>query len=109
MFFFFRLEANTRRLYKLTDEHASELDRANLSANIVSTLQAGCFAGALLAAYAADRLGRRPVLIWGAGFISIVGVIFQAAASGHLEPMYIGRYESSAFSLTPNHLPRSNC
>lgn len=70
------------RLHKLTDEHATALDRANLSANIVSTLQAGCFVGALLAAQAADRWGRRPVLIWAAGGISVVGAVLQAAASG---------------------------
>ncbi|KAL8415469.1 hypothetical protein RB596_006181 [Gaeumannomyces avenae] len=83
-----------KEFYQLTDRHVSDLDRANLSANIVSTLQAGCFIGALLAAQAADRWGRRPVLIWAAGGISIIGVILQAAASGHLAPMYVGRFVS---------------
>ncbi|GKT47531.1 high-affinity glucose transporter SNF3 [Colletotrichum spaethianum] len=72
----------------------SSTDRANLSANIVSTLQAGCFVGALLAAQAADKFGRRPVLIWAAGGISVIGVILQAAASGHLAAMYVGRFIS---------------
>ncbi|KAG7138012.1 Quinate permease like protein [Verticillium longisporum] len=81
-------------LYRLSPEYATDNQRANLSANIVSTLQAGCFLGALLAAHAADRFGRRPVLIWGAGGISLIGVILQAAASGHLAPMYIGRFVS---------------
>ncbi|KAL2753090.1 hypothetical protein ACRALDRAFT_2113247 [Sodiomyces alcalophilus JCM 7366] len=83
-----------QELYRLTDEYVTPIDRANLSANIVSTLQAGCFLGALLAAQAADRFGRRAVLIWAAGGISIIGVIFQAAAAGHLAPMYIGRFIS---------------
>ncbi|GJC89457.1 putative quinate permease [Colletotrichum liriopes] len=81
-----------RELYDLVD--ISPVDRANLSANIVSTLQAGCFVGALLAAQAADRFGRRPVLIWAAGGISVIGVILQAAASGHLAAMYVGRFIS---------------
>ncbi|EQB51123.1 hypothetical protein CGLO_09368 [Colletotrichum gloeosporioides Cg-14] len=71
-----------RQLYDLVEK--TDLERSNLSANIVSTLQAGCFVGALLAAQAADRFGRRPVLIWAAGGISVIGVILQAAASGHL-------------------------
>ncbi|KAL0930380.1 MFS quinate transporter [Colletotrichum truncatum] len=81
-----------KELYKL--DKMSDLERSNLGANIVSTLQAGCFLGALLAAQAADRFGRRPVLIWAAGGISVVGVVLQAAASGHLAAMYVGRFIS---------------
>ncbi|TEA19548.1 putative quinate permease [Colletotrichum sidae] len=81
-----------RDLYNLNN--MSNLERANLGANIVSTLQAGCFVGALLAAQAADRFGRRPVLIWAAGGISVIGVILQAAASGQLAAMYVGRFVS---------------
>ncbi|KAJ0335387.1 hypothetical protein COL922a_009315 [Colletotrichum nupharicola] len=81
-----------RQLYDLVEK--TDLERSNLSANIVSTLQAGCFVGALLAAQAADRFGRRPVLIWAAGGISVIGVILQAAASGHLAVMYVGRFVS---------------
>ncbi|KAH7361907.1 quinate permease [Plectosphaerella cucumerina] len=81
-----------QELYNLQDKTA--LERANLSADIVSTLQAGCFVGALLAAQAADRFGRRPVLIWGAGGISVIGVILQAAASGKLPVMFLGRFIS---------------
>jgi MFS family permease len=61
--------------------------KANLSANIVSTLQAGCFLGAIISAPIADKWGRRPILLW-AALISIVGVAFQAGAAGHLAPMY---------------------
>lgn len=71
-----------------------KVGQANLSANIVSTLQAGCFFGALIASPIAERWGRRLSLI-GAALVGIVGVIMQTAASGHLEAMYIGRYGQS--------------
>ncbi|KAL4930651.1 sugar porter family MFS transporter [Aspergillus undulatus] len=74
--------------YGLND--LGETGQANLSANIVSTLQAGCFFGALAASYVADRWGRKMGLIV-ASFVAILGVIMQVAASGHLEAMYIGR------------------
>ncbi|KAL4961403.1 sugar porter family MFS transporter [Aspergillus stella-maris] len=74
--------------YGLSDK--SDTDQANLSANIVSTLQAGCFFGALAASWVADKYGRKLGLIV-ASFVAILGVIMQVAASGHLEAMYIGR------------------
>lgn len=64
---------------------------ANLAANIVSTLQAGCFVGSLAASPLTDRFGRKWCLIANS-FIILAGVIMQAAASGHLAPMYIGRF-----------------
>jgi sugar porter (SP) family MFS transporter len=64
---------------------------ANLAANIVSTLQAGCFLGALVASPMTDRFGRKWCLI-GVSMIIIVGIIMQAAAAGHLGPMYAGRF-----------------
>ncbi len=66
---------------------------ANLQANIVSTLQAGCFLGALLASPLTDRFGRKWCLIGVSGVI-LVGVIMQAAANGNLGPMYAGRFIS---------------
>ncbi|KAI5791917.1 general substrate transporter [Geopyxis carbonaria] len=63
---------------------------ANLEANIVSTLQAGCFFGALAAYWFADKFGRRTSL-FGAALIAIVGTVMQAASMGHLPVMYIGR------------------
>lgn len=63
---------------------------ANLSANIVSTLQAGCFFGALFASPVTDKWGRKTALIM-ASILAIIGVVMQVAASGHLEAMYIGR------------------
>lgn len=68
----------------------SSIQRADLQANIVSTLQCGCFAGALIASYVADRLGRRKALLIAAVVVTI-GCIFQAAADGHIALMYVGR------------------
>lgn len=89
-----RLRISLHRTYRLTEEHASDATRASVTANIVSILQAGCFVGALLGATIADRFGRKPALIWGAGGISLIGVVLQAAASGHLPAMYVGRFVS---------------
>ncbi|GAP85480.1 putative quinate permease [Rosellinia necatrix] len=75
--------------YKLGD--GNTVDSANLQANIVSVLQAGCFAGALAAYPLADLWGRKWCLIY-ASIFTLAGVILQAAASGHLEPLYIGRF-----------------
>lgn len=66
---------------------------ANLAANIVSTLQAGCFLGALLASPLTDRYGRKWCLI-GVSLVIIIGIIMQSAASGNLGPMYAGRFIS---------------
>jgi MFS family permease len=63
---------------------------ANLSANIVTVMQAGAFAGALIAIPVADGYGRKPGLYMVSVF-TIIGVIFQAASSGELAVMYIGR------------------
>ncbi|KAK0668189.1 putative permease [Cercophora samala] len=64
---------------------------ANLAANIVSTLQAGCFLGAVIASPLTDRFGRKWCLI-GVSLVIILGVIMQAAASGKLAAMYVGRF-----------------
>ncbi|KAL7620813.1 hypothetical protein AAE478_009811 [Parahypoxylon ruwenzoriense] len=66
---------------------------ANLQGNIVSVLQAGCFVGALAAYPLTDAFGRKFCLM-GAAVFTLAGVAMQAAASGHLEPMYIGRFIS---------------
>ncbi|KAH9894702.1 general substrate transporter [Xylariomycetidae sp. FL2044] len=66
-------------------------ETANLQSNIVSVLQAGCFVGALAAFPLVDILGRKWSLVY-ASLFTLSGVIMQAAASGHLEPMYIGRF-----------------
>ncbi|KAF7865788.1 hypothetical protein EAF04_005953 [Stromatinia cepivora] len=63
---------------------------ANLLSNIVSTLQAGCFFGSLIAYYVADRWGRKPALLIAAG-ITILGVVIQCASHGHISALYVGR------------------
>ncbi|KAF4308145.1 Sugar/inositol transporter [Botryosphaeria dothidea] len=72
----------------------SDLDDAgmkDLSANIVSTLQAGCFAACFVTSWLADKLGRRAALLI-AALVAIVGCVMQAAGEGHLAVMYIGRF-----------------
>ncbi|PNS14245.1 hypothetical protein CAC42_6758 [Sphaceloma murrayae] len=69
----------------------SKVARADLSANIVSTLQCGCFLGALFASYVADRWGRRLALLVAATIVTI-GCVFQAAAMGHIAVMFVGRF-----------------
>jgi len=75
--------------------------------NIVSTLQAGCFAGCLITGYLTDRFGRRWCLI-GCGALTTIGVVFQAASAAHgtIAVMYVGRFIAgvgvgSASTLTP--------
>ncbi|KAI7536169.1 hypothetical protein KC331_g11626, partial [Hortaea werneckii] len=63
---------------------------ADLSANIASTLQAGCFFGSLIASWIADKLGRRTGLII-AALVTCVGVVIQSAAQGSIPTMYVGR------------------
>ncbi|KAG5923279.1 hypothetical protein E4U53_003577, partial [Claviceps sorghi] len=88
-------------------ENKSKTDVSNLNQNIVSTLQAGCFAACLAASWFADRFGRRRALV-GAGLLTIAGVVFQAASGvhGNLAVMYVGRFISGlgvgcASTVTP--------
>lgn len=67
------------------------LAAANLSANIVSVLQAGCFLGALVASPLTDRFGRKWCLI-GVSIVIIIGVIMQAVSLGNLGAIYAGRF-----------------
>lgn len=57
----------------------------------VTTLQCGCFVGALAAGPIADKLGRRPSLLI-AAVLAIIGTIMQAAASGEIAAIYTGRF-----------------
>ncbi|EME84253.1 uncharacterized protein MYCFIDRAFT_133500 [Pseudocercospora fijiensis CIRAD86] len=66
---------------------------SNLSGNIVSVLQAGCFFGAMSSFYVSDTFGRRSALII-ADIIFIVGSIIQTCAgltSNGLAELYVGR------------------
>ncbi|KAF4534912.1 Quinate permease [Lasiodiplodia theobromae] len=71
--------------------HLDKTGLADLSANIVSTLQAGCFAACFITSWLADKFGRRAALLL-AAVVAIVGCIMQAAGEGHLAVMYIGRF-----------------
>lgn len=70
--------------------YLSKVGKANLNANIASTLQAGCFVGCFIASWLADKYGRK-LTLQAAGLLTIVGCIIQAVASGHIEAMYVGR------------------
>jgi MFS family permease len=76
-------------------EGLGTIESANLSANIVSTLQAGCFLGAILAWPFADSKGRRTALVV-APVIATAGVATQAGSSGHLQAVYAGRHVLSS-------------
>ena len=71
-------------------EDLGSVESADLSANIVSALQAGCFLGAIVAWPVADSVGRRGALII-APIIATAGIVTQAASSGYLEAVYAGR------------------
>ncbi|OAL31975.1 hypothetical protein AYO22_00845 [Fonsecaea multimorphosa] len=73
------------------DKAKSAVALANLQANIVSTLQAGAFLGAILAAPLADNLGRRTSLLI-AGCVAMIGIIIQFNSWGHVAVLYVGRF-----------------
>lgn len=75
----------TARDYRLT-----AASKANLSSNIVSALQAGCFIGSLGVYMISDQLGRKMSLLISA-MVATLGCIMQAAASGHYAALYTGR------------------
>lgn len=86
---------------------SSTTAKNNMSQNIVSTLQAGCFAACFFTSWLTDRYGRRAMLI-SSGMLTIVGIVFQASSSarGTLAVMYIGRFIAglgigAASALTP--------
>ncbi|KAG6038356.1 hypothetical protein E4U41_004270 [Claviceps citrina] len=95
----------TRDTFGYRDRSAR--DKSDLDQNIVSTLQAGCFAACLATSWFADRFGRRGTLV-GAGLVTAAGVVLQAASAvrGTLAVMYAGRFVSGlgvgcASTVTP--------
>jgi MFS family permease len=92
----------TQERFNYTPEAKVTLDQ-----NIVSTLQAGCFAACFFTSYFTEKYGRRWCLI-GTGTVTTIGVILQAAstAQGSLPIMYVGRFVAglgvgAASSLVP--------
>jgi MFS family permease len=76
-----------------------------LTGTVVSTLQAGCFFGSLIAYYVADRWGRKPALLISSG-VTILGIIIQCATAGFVSALYVGRLVAgfgvgAASMLTP--------
>lgn len=89
---------NINRVFGL--QQLDKIGRANLEANIVSTLQAGCFLGALVASWFADKYGRR-ITLFGCAIIAIIGTVLQAASMGHLAAMYCGRSVLTETNVLP--------
>ena len=69
-----------KRTFGLLVDGPNAYQAPNLSANIVTTLQAGCVVGALFAYTVADRFGRRKALI-GGSVIFILGCCLQLIAN----------------------------
>lgn len=72
---------------------AEKREFSNLSGNIVSVLQAGCFFGALSSFYVSDRFGRRNALIFG-DLIFLIGSTMQTCSginTTSLTLLYVGR------------------
>jgi MFS family permease len=66
---------------------------SDLSGNIVSVLQAGCFFGAMSSFYISDRLGRRRALVFGAS-VFLLGSTMQTCSglnTTSLGLLYAGR------------------
>ncbi|OTB01160.1 hypothetical protein M426DRAFT_64584 [Hypoxylon sp. CI-4A] len=70
--------------------NSSSEQSAALSANIVSTFQAGCFFGAIVASFLADKFGCKFPLI-ACGLIYDVGAVVQVASMGSIGMIYAGR------------------
>ncbi|KAF1813161.1 general substrate transporter [Eremomyces bilateralis CBS 781.70] len=90
------------------DYNLTERTKANLSSNIVSVLQAGCFFGSLGIYILSDKLGRKPSLLISAA-VATLGCIIQAAASGKYGALYTGRIIAgigvgAASSTTPLYI-----
>ncbi|KAF4972000.1 hypothetical protein FSARC_1330 [Fusarium sarcochroum] len=64
---------------------------ADLSGNLVTTMQAGAIGGALLSSPFADSKGRKPALI-AVAITGFIGGVMQAFSYGHLSCFYIGRF-----------------
>ncbi|KAF4624444.1 hypothetical protein G7Y89_g13730 [Cudoniella acicularis] len=63
---------------------------AQVSSNVVSLLTAGCFFGAIAAAFLNDKYGRRFTLM-GFAFVFLIGAAIQTSASHSIGQIYGGR------------------
>lgn len=63
---------------------------AKVSSNVVSLLTAGCFFGAIAAAFLNDRFGRRYSLM-GFSIVFLIGAAIQTSASHEIGQIYAGR------------------
>lgn len=63
---------------------------AQVSSNVVSLLTAGCFFGAIAAAFLNDRYGRRYSLM-GFSVVFLIGAAIQTAATHSIGQIYAGR------------------
>lgn len=70
---------------------------AALSANIVSTFQAGCFFGAIFVSYFTEKFGRKYLLLT-CGVLFDVGAVLQLASSGSVGLIYGGRVLTGWFT-----------
>jgi len=71
--------------------HYNNKTDPNLSGNLVTVVQAGAVAGALLANPFADKLGRRPGLLI-VSIFAFIGGLLQALSFGRLSCFYVGRF-----------------
>jgi sugar porter (SP) family MFS transporter len=70
---------------------ASASTAADLSGNLVTTMQAGAIGGSRVCSQFADRWGRKPALL-AVAVTGFIGGLLQAFAFGHLSCFYIGRF-----------------
>lgn len=68
----------------------SDSENAKVASNVVSLLTAGCFFGAIAAAFLNERYGRRYSLM-GFSLVFLIGAAIQTAASHSIGQIYAGR------------------
>lgn len=91
-----------RNDFGINDDNESQL-----SGNVVATLQAGCFFGAIFTSFITARFGRKWALVL-CGAVFMIGAILQTASHGILGVFYAGRVVSglgvgAASMLTPTY------
>jgi MFS family permease len=82
------------------------------SLNLLDSITAGCFFGAILASVANDKLGRKRSLL-GFTVVFLVGAVIQVASLHHISQVYVGRFVAGLgiggmSSITPIYVAE-NC